>query len=91
MAFTYLCVVIVRVSLSQFRMRAKSALLAPMVAFCTVMVLGTLILGLGESPFVMPFMTIPYYFCAGILARMDLARPSRSAPVTTDDNPLADL
>lgn len=90
MAFTYLCVAIVRVSLSQFRLRARSVLLAPMVAFCTVMVVGTLILGLGESPFVMPFTTIPYYFCAGILARMDLARSSRHSPVTTDDTLLSD-
>ena len=72
--FVYLCIAIVRVGLRQLKMRSNSTRLAPFVAFCMMMVACTLVLGLGETPFVMPFIAIPYYFCAGLLVRMDVSR-----------------
>ena len=82
--FVYLCVVIVRVGLRQLKMSSNSTRLAPFVAFCMMMVACTLILGLGETPFVMPFFTIPYYFCAGILIRMDVSRSSKRLDLRRD-------
>ena len=85
--FVYLCIAIVRVGLRQLKMRSNSTRLAPFVAFCMMMVACTLVLGLGETPFVMPFIAIPYYFCAGLLVRMDV---SRSQPVSLYTSDAAD-
>ncbi len=38
------------------------------------LMINTLIMTLGESPFVMSFFTIPYYFSAGIIMRLDKLR-----------------
>ena len=70
--FTNLCVAIIRVTFRQVRERSTSQTLGPYSAFLAALVIGTLIQGLGQTPFVMPFFAVPYYFAAGILARMAL-------------------
>jgi len=86
-AFTYLCFAIVRLGLSQLRQRVDSVLFGPFVVFCFMVVVCTLVLGLGETPFVMPFTTIPFYFCAGILARMAQVRSSKVPSIRDTASP----
>ena len=61
---------ILRVSIWAARRTQHDQLLAPLVGALSILTLGTLVAGIGESPFVMPFYTVPFYFCAGVLARL---------------------
>ena len=51
--------------------------LGPLVAFIAAYVVTTLVMGIGESPFINPFNTVPYFFGVGILACMDSQRAAK--------------
>jgi O-antigen ligase len=76
--FLYLSLVIAQACLRVIRTRAADPALGPFCVALVVLILCTQIYGIGETPFINPYFTVPYYFAAGFIVRIGL--PARRSP-----------
>ena len=70
--YLWLTFSVLKLCVNQIRARMMTAHLGPIVGFISAFVVTSLVAGIGESPFILPFITVPYFFGLGMLACMDL-------------------
>ncbi|MEE2834384.1 MAG: O-antigen ligase family protein [Myxococcota bacterium] len=75
--YLWMTISIIGLCIKQVRRRMLNSQLGPLVAFIAAYVVTTLVMGIGESPFINPFNTVPYFFGVGILACMDSQRAAK--------------
>jgi hypothetical protein len=74
--YIWMTIRILQLCVKQLRLRMLSSYLGGLIAFISAFVVASLVAGIGESPFILPFITVPYFFGVGVLACMDSAKGS---------------